>query len=232
MTTALPYLAFTMGLISSLHCIGMCGPIALALPVHKGSRLKQFSGLLLYNSGRALSYSVLGMLVGGIGTSIAWLGYLRYLSVFAGLLMLAYVFWPSRLDRHFHPPAFWVRFVHFLKQQMAAMLQSRSAGSWLMLGIFNGLIPCGMVYMALMSSIATGSMASGAIYMMIFGLGTFPAMISIGIAKQKFTPALRSRIRRFTPVMLAVAGIWLVMRGVLVDLPVSGESHAGITICK
>jgi sulfite exporter TauE/SafE len=232
MTTALPYLAFTMGLISSLHCIGMCGPIALALPVHKGSRLQQFSGLLLYNSGRALSYSVLGLLVGGIGTSIAWLGYLRYLSVFAGLLMLAYVFWPSRLDRHFHPPAFWVRFVHFLKQQMATKLQSRSAGSWLMLGIFNGLIPCGMVYMALMSSIATGSMGSGAIYMMIFGLGTFPAMISIGIAKQKFTPALRSRIRRFTPVMLAVAGIWLVMRGVLVDLPVSGESHAGITICK
>jgi sulfite exporter TauE/SafE len=95
MTTALPYLAFTMGLISSLHCIGMCGPIALALPVHKGSRLKQFSGLLLYNSGRALSYSALGLLVGGIGTSIAWLGYLRYLSVFAGLLMLAYVFWPA-----------------------------------------------------------------------------------------------------------------------------------------
>ncbi|WAC14074.1 sulfite exporter TauE/SafE family protein [Dyadobacter pollutisoli] len=232
MTTALPYLAFTMGLISSLHCVGMCGPIALALPVHKGSRLKQFSGLLLYNSGRALSYSSLGLLVGGIGASIGWLGYLRYLSVFAGLLMLAYVFWPSRLDSYFHPPVFWARFVHFLKQQMAATLQSRSAAGWLMLGIFNGLIPCGMVYMALMSSIATGSMAGSATYMMIFGLGTFPAMISIGIAKQKFTPGLRSRIRRFTPVMLAVAGIWLVMRGVLTDLPVNGESRTGITVCK
>jgi hypothetical protein len=221
-----------MGLVSSLHCIGMCGPIALALPVHKGSRLQQFSGLLIYNIGRACSYSALGLLVGSIGTSLAWLGYLRYLSVFAGLLMLAYVFWPSKLDTYFRPPVFWLRSVQFLKKQMAALLQSRTVGGWLTLGIFNGLIPCGMVYMALMSSLATGSMAGGAIYMMIFGLGTFPAMISIGVAKQKFTAGLRSRIRRFTPVVLAAAGIWLVMRGVLVDLPVKGEPHVGITICK
>jgi sulfite exporter TauE/SafE len=221
-----------MGLISSLHCIGMCGPIALALPVHKGSRLQQFSGLLIYNSGRVLSYSVLGLLVGGIGTSLAWLGYLRYLSVFAGLLMLVYVFWPARLDKHFRPPVFWARSVGFLKKRMSVLLQSRTAGGWLALGIFNGLIPCGMVYMALMSSIATGNVTSGAIYMMIFGLGTFPAMVSIGIAKQKFTPVFRSHIRRFAPVMLAVAGIWLVVRGLLVDLPVNSESHHQITICK
>lgn len=231
MTTALPYLAFSMGLLSSFHCIGMCGPIALALPIHKGTRFQQWSGLTIYNSGRIVSYSMLGLLTGTIGASLAWVGFLRYLSILAGIVMLFYVFWPARLDIYFHPPIFWVRFVNALKKRMSAMLQSRSVGSWLMLGIFNGLIPCGMVYMALVSSVATGSVAGGGVYMMIFGLGTLPAMISVGVAKQKFPPALRSRIRKLMPVMLAVAGIILVLRGILVEFPVPGKADS-ITICK
>jgi len=85
--------------------------------------------------------------------------------------------------------------------------------------------------MALVSSVATGSVAGGGVYMMIFGLGTLPAMISVGVAKQKFPPALRSRIRKLMPVMLAVAGIILVLRGILVEFPVPGKADS-ITICK
>ena len=102
----------------------------------------------------------------------------------------------------------------------------------LVLGMLNGAIPCGMVYMALLSSVATGSVWGGAIFMAIFGLGTMPAMLALGIAKRHFTPALRTRIRKLTPLLVAIAGIWLVARGVMTTYSSSSKSAAGITICR
>jgi sulfite exporter TauE/SafE len=229
----LPYLAISMGLLSSFHCVGMCGPIALALPVRRGSRFYQFAALLLYNAGRALSYSALGMLVGLIGTTIAWVGYLRYLSVIAGAVMLIYVLLPL-VSRQFDGwPTFSNPATRYLRKSMARLLQQRSIGGWLMLGTLNGLLPCGMVYLALTSSLATGDIFSGALYMFLFGIATFPAMLTIGLAKQWFTPNRRSRMRRLTPVMIALAGIWLVARGVLMQYPSAHDkSPKTITTCR
>ena len=117
MITFLPYLAFTMGLMSSFHCIGMCGPIALALPVQKGNRMQQLAALFLYNLGRALTYGLLGMIIGSIGSSIAWIGYLRYLSIGAGILMLLYVFWPTQLNGHLTAPLFWQKAVNAVRKK-------------------------------------------------------------------------------------------------------------------
>ncbi|WP_229217087.1 sulfite exporter TauE/SafE family protein [Dyadobacter luteus] len=232
MITFLPYLAFTMGLMSSFHCIGMCGPIALALPVQKGNRLQQFAALIVYNSGRAITYALLGMLIGSVGASLAWIGYLRYLSVLAGFAMLIYVFWPATLDKYFHPPLFWQKAVGFVKKKMGDMLRSRKMYSWFLLGSFNGLLPCGMVYLALISSVATGSMVGGGLYMLLFGIGTMPMMMAVGFFKQWFTPTLRTRIRKLTPIMLAVAGVWLVVRGVMIQYPSSSApASSQITIC-
>ena len=232
MVTFLPYLALTMGLMSSFHCIGMCGPIALALPVQKGNRLQQLAGLTIYNTGRAFTYAILGLLIGSIGSSLAWIGYLRYLSVFAGILMLAYVFWPARLDTYFHTPLFWQRVVNSIRKKMGEMLRSRKMHGWLLLGIFNGLLPCGMVYLALISSMATGSMAGSGLYMLLFGIGTLPMMMAVGFFKQWFTPNLRTRIRKLTPIVMAVAGIWLVARGLLIQYPANTTAKADqITIC-
>lgn len=232
MIGALPFLAFTMGLMSSFHCIGMCGPIALALPVQKGNQWQKFAGLSIYNIGRAISYAMLGAIIGSVGSSLIWIGYLRYLSVLAGILMLAYVFWPSKLDQYFHPPKFWQQTVNQVKKGMSEMLRSRKMHGWLGLGILNGLLPCGMVYLALISSVATGSIFGGGIYMLLFGIGTLPMMMTVGFCKNWFTPALRSRMRKLTPVMLAVAGIWLVGRGIFIEYPLVGSgSSAEITIC-
>lgn len=101
-----------------------------------------------------------------------------------------------------------------------------------LLGMLNGAIPCGMVYMALLSSVATGNVWGGAIFMALFGLGTMPAMLALGIAKQQFTPALRTRIRKLTPVLIAIAGIWLVARGVMTSPPGPSGSAESITICR
>jgi sulfite exporter TauE/SafE len=230
MMSVLPYLALSMGLMSSFHCIGMCGPIALALPIQKGNRWQQFSALVIYNSGRAVTYGLLGLLIGSIGSSIAWIGYFRYLSVFAGLLMLGYVFWPAFLDRYFNAPVFWQKAVHAVRTQMGEMLRSRKMHGWLMLGVLNGLLPCGMVYLALISSVATGSWAGSGIYMLLFGIGTWPMMMAVGFFKQWLTPSLRSGMRRITPVVLAAAGIWLVARGIMIQYP-TGQPTDQITVC-
>ena len=221
-------LAFTLGLMSSFHCVGMCGPIALALPIHGGSKGRQVAGLLTYNLGRVGTYALLGAGIGALGGAVMWVGYLRYLSIAAGALMLLYVLWPARLDPFLKVPAFWQRAVSRLKTGMAQYLRSRKLGGWAALGMLNGLLPCGLVYLALISSVATGSFLNGAAYMAAFGLGTLPAMMAVGFFKQWFSPALRSRMRRLTPVLMAVAGIWLVGRGLMIKLPsvlpVSGTS--------
>jgi uncharacterized protein len=230
--TALPLLALSMGLISSLHCIGMCGPIALALPLARGNRWQQLGGLLLYNAGRAATYALLGMLAAGLGMSMAWFGFLRYLSIAAGVIMLAYVCWPSRLNTFLHPPRFWQNGVNAVKKGMGRALKKNSLAGAAMLGTLNGLIPCGLVYLALISSMATGDVAHGGMFMLLYGIGTFPAMLAVGFAKQWFTPALRTKARKLAPVMLAVAGLWLVVRGATVQAPSASRKPAHITICR
>ncbi|WP_229254108.1 sulfite exporter TauE/SafE family protein [Dyadobacter sp. NIV53] len=232
MTNALPLLAVTMGLMSSFHCISMCGPIALTLPVRKGNFWQKFAGLSVYNGGRAISYAMLGAVIGCVSSSLVWIGYLRYLSVFAGMLMLVYVFWPSKLDLYFHPPKFWQEVINHVKKGMSEMLKSRKIHGWFMLGMLNGLLPCGMVYLALMSSVATGSISGAGTFMLLFGIGTLPMMMAVGFFKNWFTPVLRTQIRKLTPVILAVAGIWLVGRGIFIQYPsVNSGSSAQITIC-
>lgn len=232
MISALPYLALSMGLISSIHCIGMCGPIALAIPVRTESKWRRLAGSLIYNTGRTFTYGCLGMIVGTIGTSLSWLGFLRYGSVIIGGLMLGSVLWPAAVTRHMHFPAFWTQIVAGLKQRMGKALKQGNPSGTLVLGMLNGLIPCGLVYMALVSSVATGSVVGGGIFMLLFGLGTIPAMAGIGLAGQLLTPALRTRFRKLTPVLIAVAGIWLMARGIIAPHHAKAEMQTTITMCR
>lgn len=228
MLDALPLLALSMGLLSSLHCIGMCGPIALALPVHKGGFLQQLGGLLVYNGGRAFTYSVLGILFGLIGSSLVVLGFMRYLTIAVGIIILLYVLLPVTVGSRFHPPMIWNKAVSAVKSKLGKYLRSNHAGGWLLLGVFNGLLPCGLVYLALITSVATGTVVNGGLFMLLFGLGTFPAMFAVGFFKQHITPVLRTKFRRILPVMLGVVGIWLIVRGILIQFPSSPDS---IPVC-
>ena len=146
--------------------------------------------------------------------------------------MLAYVLWPAYLDSYFHPPPFWQKFIQLLKKRMAEMLRSRKLQSWFLLGILNGLLPCGLVYMALISSVATGSAVNGGLFMLLFGIGTLPAMMAVGFFKQWFSISLRMHIRKLTPFMLTLAGIILIMRGILIQYPANNSSNLNtITVC-
>ena len=89
-----------LGFLGSLHCIGMCGPIALALPSQSKSKLSFYSGRLLYNLGRVITYSIMGLIIGLIGQKINLAGYQQIISVILGIAILIAVLLPSRFKNY------------------------------------------------------------------------------------------------------------------------------------
>ncbi len=226
MNTTLLLLALSMGLLSSFHCLGMCGPIALALPVGSDSKIARFIGILTYNLGRAITYALLGLAFGTIATTVKWMGYFKYLSIAAGVIMIAYVLFYSKIEKYTSQFSPIQSFLSRLKSKMGLQLRKKNKAAWFVLGNLNGLLPCGMVYLALISSMATGSSIKSAAFMFIYGIGTFPMMVGIGYFKQLITPVIRTKMRYLVPIMLSIAGLVLIFRGLLINYSDSSDSHS------
>jgi len=225
------YMALLLGLTGSLHCVGMCGPIALALPVHGGSAARKWTGILLYNSGRVLAYSALGLLVGSLGFLVRIGSWQSVFSVGIGLvLVLSSVFSLAWFEK----PA--PRFLHgvtgALKRELRRLIGSRRFLSLGVLGILNGFLPCGMVYVALMTAAAGNE--NSALYMAFYGLGTVPAMMAAGLSGQWISLRIRGYFRKAVPYIVALAGLLLIVRGL--ESAGNGRHHdhgaaEGIPVC-
>lgn len=207
------YLAFILGLTSSLHCVGMCGPIALALPVHKRSGVGKVLGVSLYNLGRVGVYAGLGFLVGGVGFVAHMGNWQQWLSVGAGVLLLigavgSYQWWQG-----IAVPGFLKKWVLLIQQNIQSRLSKQGFASLTVMGMFNGLLPCGMVYLALVSAVATTDSGSSALYMAAFGAGTFPAMLTTALLGQWASVSWRVAFKKMTPYLIGLAGIVLIVRG-------------------
>lgn len=226
------YLAFSLGLMSSLHCVGMCGPIALALPVHQRSKLGKLAGVLLYNIGRASTYAFLGFLLGFVGNALNLAGLQRSLSIGTGVVMLAAVAYSSQWLDQLSPPSFLQKGVSHVKKKLSTLLQNRSFSALFLLGILNGLLPCGLVYMSLISSVATGSPVEGTLFMAMFGIGTLPAMSAVAFVKNLISITLRNRARRLMPAFVAVVAVLLILRGLeITGWPLLGLESREIPVC-
>jgi sulfite exporter TauE/SafE len=206
---------FLLGLVGSLHCAGMCGPLALALP-RTGSNSVAFGfGRLCYNLGRISAYSLLGIIFGLIGQTVALAGFQRWASLVAGMAILLALVPASR--RGFSLPV--LNGVGFLKGGFASLLRQRTFPALYLLGLLNGFLPCGLVYVACAASVALGSVVSGVLYMVVFGLGTVPLMLGIGLIGGNLQVALRMRFQKLIPVCLAVVGLLLIIRGMALGIP-------------
>lgn len=226
------YLAFSLGLMSSLHCVGMCGPIALALPVHQRSQVGKLAGILLYNIGRASTYAFLGFLLGFVGNALNLAGLQRSLSIGTGVFMLGAVAYSSQWIDQLSPPSFLQKGVQLIKRKLGALLHNRSFSALFLLGMLNGLLPCGLVYMALISSVATGNPGEGAFFMVMFGMGTLPAMSAVAFVKNLISITLRNRARRLMPAFVAVVAVLLILRGLEVTgWPLLGLESREIPVC-
>ncbi|HEY1170553.1 MAG TPA: sulfite exporter TauE/SafE family protein [Verrucomicrobiae bacterium] len=207
--------AFMLGLVGSLHCAGMCGPLALALPVAGKTRGDFVLGRLLYNLGRILTYTLLGAVFGLLGQSFALAGFQKWVSLVAGVAILLGLVASLRVGLGL--PI--TKSVVWLKSSVGRLLQQRTFGSLFLLGSLNGLLPCGLVYVAATAAAATGSLQSGVLSMALFGLGTLPVMLGMGLAGRKLQGMLNLKLQRLVPISLAVLGVLLILRGMELGIP-------------
>jgi uncharacterized protein len=211
--------ALVLGLMGSFHCAGMCGPIAIALPLHGNTIPQKIFGGALYNIGRTVTYGIMGAIFGFLGQGVEMLGFQQKISVIMGALMIISVLFPALFKNQYSMDKSWFSFVGKLKKSIGKMFSIRSFSSLFLIGLLNGLLPCGLVYMAIAGAIETGEIVLGSFYMILFGLGTIPMMLSISLAGNVMSLAIRNKINKLIPVLVVVVGVFFILRGLSLGIP-------------
>ncbi len=210
--------AFVTGLLGSLHCLGMCGPLAMALPgQQKTSKTAYFLGRLAYNSGRIFTYSILGGLVSLIGVAANMFRIQQYVSIGLGAVL---VFMAIRtLVRHRRKARQQSVLDRWVYKRFSYFAQNPVPGRLFVLGALNGLLPCGLVYLGLFQAALTSNLWWGMATMAAFGLGTLPLMMGLSLSGQWLKRMLQGRARFVLPSLMLVLGLMLGLRGMALGIP-------------
>jgi hypothetical protein len=222
--------ALVLGLAGSFHCIGMCGPIAFVLPVDRSSKSKLIFQTFLYHLGRIISYSLIGLLFGFIGKGLYLAGFQQRLSILMGLVMILIVIIPVSLFNKYNFSKPLYKIIGKVKQKLGLYLTKKSNKSLFLIGFFNGFLPCGLVYMALIGSISTGNALNGSFYMAIFGIGTIPLMTGAIFLGNFVNLSLRNKIQKAIPVFVVIIGLLFILRGLGLGIPYISPSDAKLQI--
>ena len=209
----------TLGATGSLHCVGMCGPLSLALPTQHMSMAGKIISLLLYQVGRVITYSMIGLLVGLVGRSIYIAGYQQLFSIILGtvVLLLAFIYFiqwgnfRSRFLARIYDPV--------QKLVIHALNHANGPFGFLLMGMANGLLPCGMVYLALAAALSFGELSETVAFMAMFGAGTLPTMLIVAFAGRMINIELRRKLRKIVPVFVVLTGAILILRGMNLGIP-------------
>ncbi len=210
--------AFILGGLGSIHCVGMCGPLALSLPlVNKGKNSKVIS-VVLYNTGRVVTYSFFGLLFGIIGRTFALFGFQQWLSIILGVIIILFLLLPNT-SKVFEKTNVVVHFFYKVRAALAKLFSRRNYKSVFFIGLLNGLLPCGLVYMAVAGAIATDSIINGSLFMAFFGFGTFPMMLSVSFFGSFINITARKKIRAAYPYLMFIMACLLIVRGLGLGIP-------------
>ena len=207
---------FTLGLFGSLHCVGMCGPLALALPAPFAKRNKQITSSMFYNAGRVVTYSMLGLLFGIIGKGFSLIGFQQLFSIIAGSIMLVLTVLYFGFH-HSYQPVWFQHFTWKLQSFIAAALQKSYGAFWV--GMANGLLPCGMVYAAIAGALVSNTIVSSVAFMASFGIATMPAMLALMIFGSGMSLHMRMKLRKLTPFVMVCVAALLILRGLNLGIP-------------
>ena len=212
--------AISLGLLGSFHCIGMCGPIALALPVHQYSPFKKYLGIFLYNLGRVTTYTFLGVVFGLLGQSFFLGGFQQILSITIGvLLLLSVILTNVKSLNSAKSLGFIYAFINSVKIQLGNLFNKKGLHFLFFIGLLNGLLPCGLVYLGIAGAIASGHFLKGAEFMFYFGIGTVPVMYAVAFLGQFITVKYRNHIRQAMPYVVSVMAVLLIVRGLNLGIP-------------
>lgn len=232
--TPLLIAAFVLGVAGSAHCVGMCGPIALAVPSSGtgwGTRLKS---TVILNSGRLATYVLLGAAFGTFGLGLRLAGLQQGVSLVAGCVLLLSVVVPGLLER-WNPTGHFALAIGRLRSVLARNLRRTAPEAVFLTGMLNGLLPCGLVYAAAISAAALGTWQLGALFMLLFALGTWPAMIALRMSGHLLGPRSRMVLRKASPVLVAAMAVVLVLRGLELGIPMvsppAQQAPVTVTAC-
>ena len=222
-------IAFLLGLAGSLHCAGMCGPLALAVPPTGTSASGFFLGRIAYNLGRVSTYCLLGLLFGSVGHRLVLAGFQRSVSIALGATLIVGL---AVSKRGFLSIPITV-LVSRLKSPMAGLLRRPSFGSVAILGLLNGLLPCGLVYVAGAGAAATGRLFGAVGYMAAFGAGTVPMLLAISVSGNLVSFQLRRKLHKAIPISVCLLGTLLILRGLSLGIPyLSPDLSTGASCCQ
>jgi uncharacterized protein len=219
--------AFIVGLVGSAHCAGMCGPIALALPLRSESWFTRVSGGLIYNMGRIFTYMILGSIFGLLGKGLHMAGFQLWTSVVLGILMITMVLVPMIFKRMPSLSNIFESYSARLLSGFRNMFRKGDTKSLFGIGLLNGILPCGLVYVAIAGAINTGDVVSAMIYMALFGAGTIPVMLAVSLAGTMISLKLRVFVNKLSPYVIVLLGVLFILRGLSLGIPyVSPKAEA------
>lgn len=211
--------ALILGLLGSLHCVGMCGPIAFMLPVDRSNSFKKVSQIGIYHFGRLLAYSLIGLIFGLVGKSLYIFGIQQQLSIAIGIIMIVLVLIPYKTLGKYNLSKPLNKLISKVKSNLGKALKKKTADTFLTIGFLNGFLPCGLVYMAVFGAIATGSLVEGSLYMVLFGMGTIPLMTSAIYLGKFLNSTVKQRIQKAIPVFVVIIGVLFILRGLGLGIP-------------
>ncbi|MFN0202299.1 MAG: sulfite exporter TauE/SafE family protein [Bacteroidia bacterium] len=209
------WMSFSLGLMGSLHCVGMCGPIVLTMNL--SNKKYTFSHHAAYHVGKLITYMLLGMMMGLLGEGIFALGWQQPFSVIIGVFMLLSLVFPVFIRKYFPANSLYSRIKSFFP--MARLLTEGTISARFLLGFVNGFLPCGLLYSALALSATANTSLGGGIQMLAFGVATIPALWAVGWFGQKITPSLRQKFTNLVPYTLGIMAIFLILRGSNLGIP-------------
>ena len=224
------YTAFILGLISSFHCIGMCGPIAMMLPVDRQNETKKATQIITYHLGRLTAYASIGFIFGLLGKGFFLAGIQQKMSIFIGVIMILIVLIPEKFfsKYNFSKPVY--KIISNIKSTLGKQFRNKSYKSLFTIGLLNGFLPCGMVYVALFGAIAMQSASFGILYMILFGLGTVPLMTAVVYVNSMLQLPFRNKIQKVIPYVAVIIGILFILRGLGLGIPYISPSNMSLFV--
>lgn len=213
--------AISIGLLGSIHCAGMCGPILLAINQGKQSWKNDF----LHHSGRILTYAVFGAIAGALGNTFTIMGWQQWFSIGLGILLISSVLL-TLVGRKFKTieivvSKLAIRFSGWIHQAGLNKTQMR-----FLTGVANGILPCGLVYLAVAGAANTFTPWDGALFMMAFGAGTLPVLLTVSRLGNHLSANFRTKARKLIPITVFLMGILLIARGSNLGIPYLSPAHS------
>ena len=205
--------AIIIGFGTGFHCLGMCGPIAFALPVDRSNKIRGTFQNITYQFGRLITYSFLGIIFGTLGKGLSLASSQQYLSIATGVMMIVIILWPTNKLGSIGVTSFIYKRVGKIKSKLGELLKKRDTKTLFAIGLLNGALPCGPVYAALIAAIATGTALKGALFMFVFGLGTVPFMFAATFIGNFMSLAFRNKIQKVIPAVVVIIGLLFILRG-------------------